>query len=691
MRWDGIRRDTAAVDAPGFDDLVNVSHHVAGEIRRRPGLSDRAATSSILLQAFRDTRDNDEDWIVKQTPTGDIVGGKIGGTDANVLQSIPAATTPGSFTNFNGVLYFFHPAADGVAIESGNDSAQTSAIGLAAPVGGLGDPSTAAGSVTPGTHLLRYRYYNSELGYYSNPSEPVTVVVSDDQSDAQLTFTVAAFGGSADIVGSDNARCDKIIVEMTLANGRQFYDAAFIDNGSVANVVISLEDATLEQRLRRAFGQDLGAEPPPRLLHATIHRGRMFGLDASNPYTMHWSSAGQPEGWDTTAQSRRIFGNTGDVPVALFSVFEDLYIFGQRSMAKLRYNVEPAIGQLDVIDESGSGLWNARCLVVADGITYGFGRNGIWTIPAGVPRRMSEPVDDILQSINAAESDKFHGVFDADERVISWWYVESGETTAKACLRYDIDLRVWSRATYQDAITASTIAIGSNGDLVATVSDSNYCWSLDYDVFDGVPSGTPAVAVTTAGSTDTVINVSTVISDDLAGAYARNVSTDEVRLIASSTTSTITLASPFSAAPDAAINIYLGAFDTIIQPKWSSQNGMRNKTRPTKYEISMVPSTGSAVGSFRTYGDFTSTATEYLATDSDLFADGITVNNGQSIVEFDLTGGVNNDGYICMPLPSDWHRVVRARIEFVKPEGLVRLLDIGYVSDSGDAAAVMDE
>ena len=688
--WTGIRRDTAAVDGDGLQDLVNVSHYIDGEMTRRPGKAFRSATGAISMIAWRDTKDNNEEWIIKQTSSGDIISGKIGTATANTLDNIPAATTAGSFVAFNGVLYFFHPSADGIAIESGDNASLVSSIGIAAPTSAMGAPTQGAGTTTPGVHLLRYRYYNSSLGYFSNPSDPVTVTVTDG-TDGQLTFTVAASGGSADIVGSANTRCDKIIVEMTLASGQQFYDVAYIDNGSTSNVVVSMEDAVLEQQLRRAFGLDTGSAPAPRLAHATIHRGRMFGIDATNRFTLHWSSPGNPEGFDTTAQSRKVFGNTGDVPVALYSVFEDLYIFGQRSMAKLRYNVEPGLGQLDVIDESGCGLWNPRCLVVADGISYGFGRNGAWVIPAGVPRRISRPVDEILSDIDADYADLFHACFDPDERVINFWYVETGNTTATTSLRYDIDRRIWSRATYQTPITASTVAIGTRGDLIATVSDGAYCWSLEQGVFDGVPRGTNAVATSASGSTTTVLQVNETVSSDLAGAYITNRTSGETRLITASTSSTITVGSAFSGAPADGTEFWIGAFEMFFEPKWSSVANGRNKTRPRKYELTAIPATTGTDGAFRLYQNFSDTPATYTALDTDLFANGVTVTDAATSVAFNTNGGDEADGYLTIPLPSDWCRTIKGTLTFSKPAGTLRIVDAGFVVERGDSAPVMDE
>lgn len=691
MNWPGIRRDTKSVDGDGFHDLVNVSHYIEGELTRRPGLGNRAVGSAIAMSSFRDTRDNDENWVVKQSASGAITAGKIGSATANSLTTVAAATTPGTFVAFNGVLYFFHPDADGIAIESGDNASLVYSIGIDAPLAVMGDPTKAAGSVSEGRHILRYRYYNSALGYFSNPSDPVTVDVAS-ASEGQLTFTVAAFGGSADIVGTNNTRVDKIIIEMTLAGGDQFYDVALINNGSTSDVVISMNDATLEQQLRRSFGLDTGSAPPPRLSHATIHRGRMFGIDAANPYLLDWSSAGLPEGWDTTSQSRRVFGNTGDIPIAVYSVFEDLYIFGQRSIAKLRYNTEPGLGQLDIIDQSGYGLWSKNCLVTADGIAYGFGRNGAWTIPAGVPRRISRPIDEILtDAIDPVYAQYFHGVFDPDERVITWWYVANGDTVPKNAIRYDIDRRVWSRATYPEGIRSSCTAAGTAGDIVATVSDENVSWSLVQGVFDGVPAGTNAVTLATAGSTSTVINVSPVVSNDLLGAYVTNTRTGESRRIVSSTTTSITVGTAFSSAPNVDDELWIGAFTSTIFPKWASSRGMRNKARPRKFEMSMVASTGEAAGIFQLYQDFSDTAYVYTAGDNDLFSDGVTVTDGSSEIAFDTTGGTNGDGFLSIPMPSGWHRVVRAKVEFRKPQGDMRLLEMSFSAERGDSAAVVDE
>lgn len=131
-------------------------------------------------------------------------------------------------------------------------------------------PTTAAGSCTPGFHQFRYRFQDSRTGYVSNPSEERELeVVSGSQ---QLTFAINT-SGAANIIRSTDTKVDRILLEMTVAGGSEWFLAATALN-SASTVVVSVSDAALEQQFLGYT--DEGHDPPPLSKNILAHRERIW-------------------------------------------------------------------------------------------------------------------------------------------------------------------------------------------------------------------------------------------------------------------------------------------------------------------------------------------------------------------------------------------------------------------------------
>lgn len=688
-QWQGMRQDTASLDGDGHQEVVNASFYVEGELRRRPGKSNRIAFGGDSMTGFKDSNGN---WMILlfDQSAGTIKAAQpVGGATVNTLATGLGTSYNGNWAIANGRAYF---AAQGTNIQVVEDATGSAgSAGITAPSSAIGTPSKSSGDISPGDHLFRYRYYDSSKQYFSDPSPSVSYNAAS-ASEGSFSFSVGSSG--TDVITSSNANVDKIIIEMTVVGGDQYYDALIFNNTS-GTAVVNISDANLEQQPQRAGGKSTGNAAPPQLRAIAGHRARMFGIDGADPSKLLWSSSGRPEGWDTTSQARFIFSNSGDEPVALASVFDDLYIFGQNSIAKLRYYTDPGVGELDTIDSSGMGVWNQRCLVQVDGTMYGFGRIGAWSIPAGVPKKISRPVEDTLRSaIDESQSAKFHGGFDPRERTITWWYVPTGGSAATRGICYDVDRRTWSLREWQSGITASASVPINDGNLYLHIADANdYTWRQDQNWFDGVQAGTNTVFLAAAGSTTTVINVSAeTVSANLAGAYLYHVSSGEYRLITGSTATTVTVGSAFTAV---ATNdeFWIGNFSTSITTKWNSAGGHSNKSRPHGIGVSMIADSNAdgQEGKVEIFTDFGTTAEQATAGAADLFSSGVSVVSGERFVRFDLTGGSNGDGFLKVPMPSGWYRSWQTKLSVDKPTGTLRLLAFNMLADRHDVKEIVDE
>ena len=138
-------------------------------------------------------------------------------------------------------------------------------------------PTTAAGSVGLGVHLIRYRYMDSSTGYVSNPSEEREIVVTDTAK--KLIFQVGVVGAHAlpaNISYPGDGKVDKIILEMTVAGGTQFFQAAEWDTVSAGTLEVDISDAALA--ISFLNWPDYGHEPPPVTKYLIAHKRRLWAF-----------------------------------------------------------------------------------------------------------------------------------------------------------------------------------------------------------------------------------------------------------------------------------------------------------------------------------------------------------------------------------------------------------------------------
>ncbi len=69
-QWTGTRDDVTDIDGEGLAVANNISLNTTGELRRRPGLSDRIAQSGILVAEFQ--QQGGASYAIFFTSTGTI-------------------------------------------------------------------------------------------------------------------------------------------------------------------------------------------------------------------------------------------------------------------------------------------------------------------------------------------------------------------------------------------------------------------------------------------------------------------------------------------------------------------------------------------------------------------------------------------------------------------------------------------
>jgi hypothetical protein len=321
----------------------------------------------------------------------------------------------GNFAAIQGRCYFandFNPVKvwDGI-------SSTTNDAGIDAPTVAPTTPSSGAGNVTLGDHLVRYRYYNSSSLYVSNPSTAITVTVASTTKN--LTFTVGTH-----LTASSDAKVDQIIVEATTAGGTKYYRVGTVANTAAQSLSYNVSDAVLIQGDNvAALTGDFGHEPPPLFAIACSHRGRLFGagsttrtrtvgvtngnatvtgtdfslewagrrikvgsdtvayqiasvssatsmtltkvyagstnasvsasIFSSTPNRLYWSRELFPEGWKATEYARDVLSNRSDEFRGMTSYSGDLWIFGRHSAERLAFTNDPGTSEGQIIPVPG--------------------------------------------------------------------------------------------------------------------------------------------------------------------------------------------------------------------------------------------------------------------------------------------------------------------------------------------------
>lgn len=737
-QWSGIRDDTAAVGNDGMELMTNVSLYINGEVRERPGLSQRMDAGGIGIAELYDRVDGTTAIHVESDGTIDATTpGSAGSTE---LDTGYDTTVRPTLARSNGRVYIVNDFNPMKVVRNATDSVIDAGMTVAPQIG---TPSQANGSnTTVGDHLVRFRWYDSRTGYYSSAGSSITVTVG--ASTEQLTFTIGS-GGDID-TDSAPAQADQAIVQMTLVDGTAYYDAAFAPLTD-SSVVIDISDTTLADST--ITGTDAGNEsdPPPLFRYVLDHKGYLFGFGSqtyratglsvtngsptvtgsglstkwagrtfrvagstreysisasasgsitlsedyqgstdtvsadiyvSTPGRLRWSQPGLPEQWKST-DARDVFTDDGGDPTGMASFYGVLYLFSRTQTVSLSYSDNPATGQLDDLP-TDMGAWNQRCLIGVDGKLFGAGPNGIWQMIGTQPQHISAPIDPTMRnSWDATAADKFFMFHEPRERCIYFMYVASGDTEPRNAVVYDYRNRRWLTATFEQAKQSATEMRDENGNNKACLGDVNgYSWMLTEGVFDGVQNGFTGSLIASSGSTTTVVNVDQVLQTshpDLKGVTAYHVSSGESRLISSNTANAFTVSSAFSTAPADGDIIYIGRVPVTIQPKWMAGDGqMESEWRPGKMQVSFVTQADGAVN-IRQYKDWETNGLPCTRNASDAFAEGLFITHGLADATVNLT---DTDGVVPVPVFANYARVHRWRLTKDEPAGRLRLLDVAF-------------
>ena len=202
------------------------------------------------------------------------------------------------------------------------------------------------------------------------------------------------------------------------------------------------------------------------------------------------------------------------------------------------------------------------------------------------------------------------------------------------------------------------------------IGDSNnYLWRVGVAANDGAGDG---VVTVTSGSTTTVINGTNTA---VVGQTLYVPSTGEERLITVATASQITVGVALANAPTAGMEIYVGSIRQRIMTDWNPGEGMNMAKRPDKFLLAIRPDDDMGDGQVNFYQDFSATAVPATSFAADTFPEGVSV--AANVISLDFDAGAT-DGFVPVPTPGDWKRVIRAEVIAEAPLDGVRFLDASF-------------
>lgn len=525
--WTGLSDDSADV-GDGLTFAGNVSLYYNGVLGRRPGLGEVYAEGGVAVQEQGPvTLYVQADGTVVSQPVPHAMG-----------HSLTAAVVPAMVQAFARIYL-----SDGqTPVLVSDNGTYLRVAGIAAPTVDPVAAWVAGGSIDSGVRLLRYRYFDSARQRYSDPSDPieltlaralgqatisstagssidvtyagggyvvtpgaiaqlpnggatlaVTVTMTADSvsaltpsswgsglTDNPLIVVDAPTGGSLTIdttalLSSDRYVSD-IMIELTASGAETFYVAATVSN-TAQTVTLADPDTLLIQNQDAGIFGDFGHQPPPQTLILHLHRNRLWTWDAL--FLLSWSGPGEPEGFNLGIDQRLITLGQGDVPVALASLYTDLYCIGQRSMVRMIFTDDPALGM--ALPVPGTfGAFNPRCVCDSvPGVLFGWGEDGAWLLDAMAPKKISKKAEVTIAALadNSKLAERFV-VYEPTERAVQFFFVLTGDTACKAAAAYYLERGEWVIWQYTQAMTAGCASSGTDFSggrprlLLASSSDS---------------------------------------------------------------------------------------------------------------------------------------------------------------------------------------------------------------------------
>jgi hypothetical protein len=263
--WTGIQANRADITPHKLVQAIGLSYRAMGQVTRRSGLTLIVIVTNggQSLGSLRSAAG--KSWLMIVSSAGVVYAHQLGGGAGTLsLETGYTVDSPVQFLTYGTRSYWENDYAI-MQVWDGVSSAARDA-GIPAPVGGIGSPTVnTGGTLTPGNHLVRYRYIDSQSPgslYRSNPSYArvaiaanavtatgvpvmnggsVTAVTMSNMGESYTTAPAVSFTTSPGTTATGTAVLGYQVTSLTVTTGTGYTSApsvGFTGGSSGGNVII---------------------------------------------------------------------------------------------------------------------------------------------------------------------------------------------------------------------------------------------------------------------------------------------------------------------------------------------------------------------------------------------------------------------------------------------------------------------
>lgn len=425
--------------------------------------------------------------------------------------------------------------------------------------------SYPAAGVLNGTYQYDYARYSSVTGELS-PAYGTAVPATASNQTVRVTINLLST-----IEQFDQVRIYRTEVGTT----GPYFEVATVNVSSLPYDDNNSDDALTTLSTIHTTAGASKTDRPAAATDICIHRGRihMVGLSGARS-RQRWSQIGSYSFDSTTDARHDVEQDDGDFLWRCLSFDGSLVLMKDRSIWVMNGDVDEQSFTWQVASPRDAAI-GAYCPFTAVSCPNGIifqGENGIYLFrPGGEPKRISDPIQDELESLNYDQRLLFCGGFDPVERAYLVSVAGNGESTNTITFAYFIDTGYWSRWSYgMGRIYPSVWGAFHTGRLKLYLGSSNgYAYETNSSTGnDGVTAGTETGTLSAATSTtitdsaasfrttgDGLLGIPATVQDST-GAY-------QTQEVTSNTGTAITTAS-WSTTPSIGQTYYVGAIEGIL-------------------------------------------------------------------------------------------------------------------------------
>lgn len=292
--------------------------------------------------------------------------------------------------------------------------------------------------------------------------------------------------------------------------------------------------------------------------------------DERDPFEVYWSVTGLPNNYPVAYSAKGVSSKDARGITGFASAFDSALIFTRTNMWRLT-----GLEGIPLLRKQGDGMgaFGGHAIQVADGIVYWLGPDGVFgwdgednPVPlSSVFQLNNEPrgIADTIARINGDQGDQIVSAYNPSDRIIYWFVPLDGEDRNNYCLTYQIDSGSFSLDRCAE-VTAATTLPDADGRFRTLVGDPYGCvFEIEQSTSDGAYGSDPVGTVTSyTAATKTITCSAAGFSSSWQGCPVLHViaTTGEVQhgKVATSTSTTVVLCSPFTTAPVAGDVVIVG-------------------------------------------------------------------------------------------------------------------------------------